>query len=195
MSNFVLYLPDLICLYRALSSILALFLGKHSAAPILFTSALISDLFDGWIFRNHVQPHPDWHPWNRSLVSTDQFGDLTLVVCGIIYTSRYVFRLPLFTIVTTVIIIGLFGFFLIIIPEITPDPIPAIYTLCITTLTHLACLLMITPTIAAWYVTSPYWLIGSIGSIGIFYMIFARIGDASRLVRLPPSDWRKKPKQ
>ena len=53
-SNFLLHVPDVICCYRALASLAGLILGPHWLTPWLFSTALISDLWDGWFYRKYV---------------------------------------------------------------------------------------------------------------------------------------------
>lgn len=92
----LIHLPDFLCIYRILASITALFLGAHPLTPTIFTSALLSDLFDGWIFRRYVKDHPAWHPWNPLPITLDPLSDFVLLICGVLYASIYILRLSLF---------------------------------------------------------------------------------------------------
>lgn len=149
MAFWLLHLPDFICLFRIVTSITALCLGPHPLTPHLFTAALMSDLFDGWIFRKYVQNHPSWHPWNPLPITFDPLSDCILLVCGSIFICRYLLH---FTIILTLcilaIIIGI-GSILNTLPFLIQPHSALLYTVCMTALTHLACGLMLLAPIAA----------------------------------------------
>lgn len=184
------YLPDVICFYRMAVSILALVLGKSPLAPWLFSTALISDLFDGYIFRKYTKNSPTWRRWNPLPISLDQIGDLTLMFCGVLYGTEHFLELP----VMGKEYIGL----ALAVPSVAlvAKLIAWIFrkfkyadTLCETFLTHISCALMIFVTVLAWhtvYYDSGIGCCGSIVTIMIFYLIFIAIGDKTRLIRARP---------
>ncbi len=186
------YTPDLLCIYRAFASVLVLITGITPAAPWLFATALVSDLFDGWFFRRYTMSSPYWHPWNPLPVSLDQLGDLTLTLCGTVYTMRFVLHSSHFIILLACLALALSAGFMNMIPELWPVRSPLLYTVCITILTHVACFMMIGSMVAVWYVNmpAPYWRLGAGTTIAIFYGIFLVIGDKRRLIRRPPAGWR-----
>lgn len=184
------YLPDVICFYRMAASILALALGESPLAPWLFSTALISDLFDGYIFRKYTKNSLTWRRWNPLPISLDQIGDLTLMFCGVLYGAEHFLELP-------VMGKGYIGLALAV-PSVAlvAKLIAWIFrkfkyadTICETFLTHISCGLMILVTVLAWHAVcrdSGIGCCGSIVTIMVFYLIFIAIGDRSRLIRARP---------
>lgn len=189
----LLHLPDAICLYRACASIVALILGPHPAAPWLFSTALLSDLFDGYIYRKYIVNHPKWRLWWPLPISLDMTGDLSLIVCGIMYACRYLYCTSWLIAFLSAASFSLLGLLCVTLPNIVPMSVSRrTYIICITTLTHISCALMLCATISAWIVySSAHWFFYASFTIALFYYIFARIGEPSRLIRRPPNNFRK----
>ncbi len=191
MSFWLIHLPDAICLYRAIASVLALLLGVHPATPWLFSSALISDLFDGWIFRKYVRDRADHHPWSPlHITKKDPLADFTLLLCGSFYACRHLFHLNRITALAVIVFITVITLVLNRIPFVTPQRSATVYIVCITAVTHFVCGLMVASALASWYVCYPTaWQAPSAITITLFYGIFALIGDKTRLIRRPPADF------
>lgn len=189
----LLHLPDIICFYRILASIIALLLGPHPATPWLFSTALISDLFDGYIFRKYVKDHPNWRYWCPLPISLDMVGDLLLILCGIVYACLYLYKVSLIITLISVVAISILALTCVVLPNLVPPRhAKAFYVVCYTLLTHFACLLMLHAAIAAWIVYSPlHWFFYASFTIALFYYIFAHIGDPARLIRRPPANFRR----
>lgn len=188
----LLHLPDAICFYRIFTSIIALLLGPHPATPWLFSSALLSDLFDGYIYRKYVVNHPKWKPWCPLPISLDMVGDLSLIVCGIIYACVYLYCTGWLIALLAAATFALLGLTSVILPNIVPIRVArCIYTICATTLTHVSCALMLHAAIAAWIIYTEHWFFYASAAIALFYYIFAQIGEPSRLIRRPPANFRQ----
>lgn len=191
MNFLILHIPDFFCFYRVIASFLPLFLGIHPAVPWLYSTALLSDLFDGWFFRHYVKGNPAWHPWFPLPVSSiDPLCDFAMMIFGAVYTAYYAFELSLVATLGVALLVLLFSLGLNAIPNLWPWRSEALWTACITTVTHGSCLIMLAVTVGAWYTNSSYWQIGSIVTIAIFYVFYFRIGNRQRLIRHPPADWR-----
>lgn len=187
----LIHLPDFICLYRTIASIAALLLGQHPLAPFLFTTALLSDIFDGYIFRRFVCHHPAWRPWNPLPITFDPLADFVLLICGVLYTSRYLLHFTALATFFLVLIVASIGLILNSLPFTIRPRSALVYTICMTTLTHLACGLMIMAPCIAWYIcypeTWPIWTIMT--TLMPFYVVFFILGDTSRLIRRPSADF------
>lgn len=180
------FLPDIICCYRAAATIGALLLGVHPACPWLFSTALISDLFDGWLWRRYSR----YHPWlaRRPYIPCDLVADLTLILSGVAYAVRYWLQLDVRAVL---IVVGIATAILQITPRVG-KPSRLVFTICATLATHISCFIMLATTVIVWRVNSPGWS-GPVLTLVAFYVIFALIGDKSRLIRRPPPGWRGLP--
>lgn len=181
------HIPDLICRYRIYASVAALCFGPHPITTWLFATALISDLFDGWFYRRYVH-----HQNPAKGPSLDCFSDLVLVITGSIFILKYYFHAAGISIFLCVLAIIAGAALLFFIPEIFRSA--TLYTICLTTLTHIACFLMLLPTIFACYLAPGRlsWPVEAALFLAAFYVIFALIGDKSRLIRRPPANWHAK---
>ncbi len=179
-SKILNHLPDMICFYRMGAPILALFLGEHPAVPWLFSTALISDLFDGWIFRKYVQHSPTWRPWNPLPITLDPLADFTLMLFGVLYNAKYYLYLNLAGILGLGALTAFVPLASSVISTLSRNRI--IRTINYTVLTHISCGLMILVTVLAWRVNYVSWA-GPILTVAIFYAIFLAIGDKRRLIR------------
>lgn len=182
-SRILLHLPDLICCYRALASLAGLILGVHPLTPWLFSTALISDLWDGWYYRKYVVNHPRWQLWNPLPLSLDQIGDLTLICCGVLFGVIHYLQCDLmgvfaYSILTVDVALG----FVLINAFAVKFNNALLRMLGPTVQTHVSCFLMIWLTTITWKVVYGSW-VGGIITVLIFYVIFALIGDKSRLIR------------
>lgn len=192
MTFYLLHLPDAICFYRIFASIIALILGPHPATPWLFSSALISDLFDGYIYRKYVVNHPKWKTWWPLPISLDPIGDLTLGMCGIMYACVYLYHSSWLIACCAAAFYALFAFLCVTLPNIVPERIFHLtYMVCINATTHVTCLLMVHAAIVAWAVHTNYWFFYATATIAVFYYLFTQFGTPSRLIRRPPADFRK----
>lgn len=191
MAFWLIHLPDFICLYRIVASLLALWLGIHPLAPYLFTTALISDLLDGWIFRKYVKNHPAWRSWNPLPITLDPLADFTLLISGLIYACRYLYHLSPLGTTSVILLIGGISLTLNSLPFVVKPRNARLYTICMTLLTHCACALMVMSPLVAWYLSYPYpaRYIGAFGTVCLFYGLFLYIGDFKRLIRRPPPDF------
>ncbi len=186
------HLPDIICLYRTFISIIALIYGPHPLTPWLFSSALISDLFDGYIYRKYVVNNQHYKPWWPLPISLDMVGDLSLIVCGLIYAYVYLYHTGWLMAVLYAALFALLALICVVLPNIVPKRIArGVYTASMTALTHGACLLMLHSAIASWIVYSKWWPVYAGATVAVFYGIFALIGNRSRLIRHPPANFRK----
>lgn len=167
----LLHLPDAICFYRIFASIIALVLGPHPATPWLFSSALISDLFDGYLYRKYVINHPKWKPWWPLPTSLDPIGDLTLATCGIIYACRYLYCAGWVVALLCSALYALFAFLCVTLPSIVPSRIANhTYMICMTSTTHATCALMIHAAVASWIVyTHMHWFFYASATVALFY--------------------------
>lgn len=189
----LLHLPDAICLYRIFTSIIALILGPHPATPWLFSSALISDLFDGYLYRKYVVNHPKWKPWWPLPISLDMVGDLSLIICGTMYACVYTYHASWPIALLSAAAFALLGLLCVVLPNLVPVRIARrTYIICITTLTHVSCALMVHAAVTSWIVyTHMHWFFYASATVALFYYIFAQIGEPARLIRRPPANFRK----
>lgn len=178
--KFLSHLPDAICIYRMGAPVLALFLGEHPVVPWLFSTALLSDLFDGWIFRRYVQPNPAWRPWNPLPLTLDPLADFTLMLFGVFYNAKYFLHLDSAGILGLGALTALVPSMASIISRLFRSRIAR--TVNQTALTHISCGLMILVTVLAWRVNYVSWA-GPILTVVAFYAVFLIIGDKSRLIR------------
>lgn len=179
-------MPDIICLYRALATICALLAGRHPAAPWLFSTALVSDLLDGWLYRHYTK----YHPWlsRRPYLPCDPLADLTLILTGTVYAARYWMELDWVGVIYVLAVVVVIAAILHIIPYIGP-PNDMVYTVCTTFMVHISCFMMLATTVIVWRVNTASWYY-PISTLAVFYAIFFLIGDKTRLVRRPPNGWR-----
>lgn len=192
MNSIIVHVPDLLCFYRVIASILALGLGHHPAAPWLYSSALISDLFDGWFFRRYVKNNPAWHPWCKLPISSiDPPCDFVMMVAGTTYAARYAFELGIIASIGAAALTASFSLGLNFIPNLWPRRSELLWTICITTVTHGSLLIMLAVVVFAWYANSSHWLLSASITIVLFYLIFALIGNRQRFIRHPPANWRQ----
>lgn len=183
------HLADLLCFYRIAASIIVLIFIPNPIAPWIFGSALLTDLIDGWCFRHFTLRNPHWIPWNPLAISADQLGDLSLILCGVFYVGFYGFNLHCIELIIIDLSILAGAWALTVVPSLFPRRYDLAYTVCLTILTHLACLLMLLSTIGVWY-TNRYlldydWILCAGLNVAIFYLIFILIGDKKRLIRRP----------
>ena len=181
------YLPNYICLYRAVASVVALLLGPHPAAPWLFSTALISDLFDGWLYRRYTKFHPKLS--RRPYRPYDPNADFVLIICGTLYGALYWLRLGFLGALKLFVLAVAMTVILHVIPYVGP-PNRLLFTVCNTIMMHISCLVMVTVTVAAWRANTADWRF-PLATIAIFYGIFLLIGDKTRLIRRPPPNWRQ----
>lgn len=180
------HLPDPICLYRALASIVTVLLGQHPAAPWLFSTALISDLLDGYFYRHYTQYHPKLS--KRPYRPCDPWADFVLILSGTIYTARYWLQLDWWGVVQVLAFVSIIAGILHVIPYLGP-PSRLVYTVCTTFMTHISCFVMVASAVFVWRVNTASRL-GPIATVAVFYLIFGLIGEKSRLIRRPPVGWR-----
>lgn len=182
-SKFLLHVPDAICFYRALASVMGLLLGVHWLTPWLFSTALISDLWDGWFYRKYVGSHPDWKPWSPLPITFDPLADLTLIVCGIAFGVRYYLALDFKGVMSiamiTVVVCAIFALSNQLARRRHYHTLGMISA---TLQTHISCFLMVYTAAITWKVVHGSWR-GGIITVAIFYGIFLAIGDKSRLIR------------
>lgn len=179
-SKFLNHLPDAICFYRMGAPILALILGEHPAVPWLFSTALLSDLFDGWIFRKYVQNSPTWRSWNPLPLTLDPLADFALMLFGVFYNAKYFLRLELAGILGLGALTAIVPLAATIISLVIRSRM--VRTVNQTVLTHVSCGLMILVTVLSWRVNYASW-VGPILTLIAFYSIFLAIGDKGRLIR------------
>mgnify|MGYP001033369926 FL=1 len=181
-SNFLLHVPDVICCYRALASLAGLILGPHWLTPWLFSTALISDLWDGWFYRKYVARHPNWKPWNPLPLTLDPMADLTLICCGVIFGSRYYLGFDLIGVTKLFLLTAIVSICFVLVNNLAVKiNSPFLKMLGPTVQTHVSCFLMVYTTAISWKVV--YGRIGALITVSIFYLTFAIIGDKSRLIR------------
>lgn len=189
---FLAYAPDMICSLRILFSVSVLFLGKHPIAPYLFAVALMSDLFDGWLFRRYTKGSPYWRRWNPLPITLDPIADLALMICGVNYVGHYLYSISWGRIVLVTAVVGSIVLAFSVVPNLVSMPeARLVYTVVETAKTHVSCFIMVTSTIGVWRVNYPGSWHGAMVTIVLFYAIFLVIGDKKRLVRRPPEGWRE----
>lgn len=184
----IAFLPDVICLYRALAAVYAVILGPHPAAPWLFSTALISDLFDGWIYRHYTVYHPVLS--KRPYLPCDPLADFVLIIAGTVYATMYWWRLGWDGTAWVLAAVVIAAAIMHVIPYIRPSS-HMLYTVCTTVMTHISCCVMLVTTVIVWRVNTDNWGY-PIVTLAVFYAIFGVIGDKERLIRRPPASWNSK---
>lgn len=182
-SKILLHLPDAICFYRALASLTALTLGEHWLTPWLFSTALISDLWDGWVYRKYVAPNPNWKPWNPLPLTLDPLADVILIFCGVLFGAKRYLNLTASGIIGILLLTIAVSIGFVITNQIARKTGSSILKVLSPTLQmHVSCFLMIYTTAISWKVVHYHWH-GGIITIIFFYTIFLIIGDKTRLIR------------
>ena len=182
-SKILLHLPDAICCYRSFASLTGVILGVHWLRPWLFSTALISDLWDGWYFRKYVIHHPNWRAWNPLPITLDPLADLTLICCGVIFGAKHYLALTTTGVIGLFLLTGAVSIVFVLMNFIARKTNSSfLKTLSPTLQTHISCFLMVYTTAISWKVVCNSWT-GGIITVLIFYTIFAAIGDKTRLIR------------
>ncbi len=190
---FLALTPDAICLYRAGASMLAILIAHYSedltyAVPWLFSTALISDLVDGYLYRRYTVNYEALRSRPKVLgISPDQGADIALMLCGVYLGARYWLLLNPLGSVKLCLLVPLIGLVFAGIPKLFSRS-AIVYTICQTLSAHVSCALMIFITVLAWRIYYADWT-GIILTLIVFYGIFLKIGEKSRLIRRPPAEW------
>ena len=138
--------------------------------------ALISDVLDGWCYRNFTKHQPYKHWFNRLPITLDPLADFCFVSGGVIHVMD---NKIVGIIVSIAVAIGLvlwlqIGFH-------APD---RVYTFMMTGLTYVWFALMIIALVAVWYTCVPItWFAGVIVTMIIFYAIWFKTRIKDRSIR------------
>lgn len=169
---------NLICWLRILTGVgLAITTWRSSVLAIMYSLAFISDVWDGWFYRQLKPNERPNHWFNRLPISMDPIADFIFVGGGIIHVVEDKRKALLLVFILMVIMIAWN-----IIGRIGSD---YSYMVLMTVLTYLWFATMVLMMVLVWHhnVTALACIMGASATLMIFYACYLRLHVKARIIR------------
>lgn len=170
-------LANILCWYRIVISVILAVMPKMSIIlAILFALAFISDALDGWCYRQFTKDRPYQHWFNRFPITMDPIADFFLVGGGIIHVMDD-------KLWGAYLVAGMAALMLLW-NWLGHNAKNLAYTILMTVLTYYWFAMMVVAVVVVWcHDGGPYWLVGLIVTVVVFYLVWFKTRDKTRSIR------------
>lgn len=169
---------NLICWFRILAGTLLMLVTRRALGwALLYSLAFISDVWDGWCYRQVPEDQRPRHWFNRLPISMDPLADFILVGGGLLYVVDIKpLGILAVLLMATVLIIWRF------VGETGSD---RVFSVMMTSLTYFWFGMMVFMLVMVWRRSTvmPAWLSGIVATLAIFYACYFKVRVKSRTIR------------